>query len=389
MHEHASTQSTPAPRAVAPRPRLARGAALAALALALAGAALAATRIEIAGHWQGVFLLAPPPDGGRLELKDDLFLGDGSRLIAGLSFSGVRRWLNAGPLGPGEPWLEVSWDEAQGNGVVRNHLADGTELVTLFSRFQDSSGKVTHGLFLGGALPDVAADPGEQNQSGMAYRDARGWAHVWCNTNEAAWDPARLADPIYPSSWKFLGSKLLIDDPARVVIQSSHELAVAGQPLQVERFAYFRAGSPWVRLGMRVLNAGDQPVPFSYAYGDEPWVGEFGSAKGNVGWTAGGIVRAEGQFDPAAGHAGILDVDSGVANFVAWAGEPPDLAYFANQPGLAVGGEGRPLASNEVFVGLEWGERLLAPGAQRTILLTLGLAPRGRDGVPFLPQGAR
>lgn len=364
---------------------------------ALAGAALlaaiallaAALDVRVSGHWHGIFLLLAK-EGPRLELKDDLFLGDGQRLVTGVSFSRLRRALSGAAVpSPGEPSLEVEWDEHAGSGVVRNHLGDGTEIVTLFARYEDSAGKTTHGLFVGGALPDVAADAALANQSGMAYRDARGWHHIWCNVNEGLYDVAeeRLS---YPSEWRLLGTRVLIRDRERVVIESSHELAVAGGVLRVDRFAYFRAGRPWFKLGIRILNAAETPIDYVYGYGDEPWVGEFGSAAGNVGWLQGEIVRVEGAVDVARHRwAGVLDEDSGLANFVSWVGgERPDVVYFANQPGLRQHPTAVPLASNEVFVGLEWRTRLL-PGESRSMLLALGLAAvDAATGIPFLPEGA-
>ncbi len=378
----------PAPPAPARRSRLGLAAAIS--ALAVAGLVAAITDVSILGHWHGLFLLRGKTLG-KLELKDDLVLGDGSRLVGGVSFSRVRRLLSAGgDAKPGEPWLELDWDTVEGSGIVRNHLADGTELVTLFARYEDSLGKIPHGLFVGGALPDIAADQALQNESGMAYRDARGWHHVWCNVNEAIWDPARNAVS-YPSEWTFLGSRVLIRDRSRVVIESSHEARIGGIPLRIDRFAYFTEGKPWFKLGIRVVNAGEQPARYVYVYGDEPWVGTFGSADRNVGWTAAGLVKGEATLDTRAQRwAGIYDEKSGIADFVAWVGgDLPDVVFFANEAGSANIEPGRPLTSNEVFIGLEWHGAALQPGESRSLLLSLGLADVDRaTGEPRLPGGA-
>jgi hypothetical protein len=358
-------------------------------AIGLAAAAVAATSFSIAGHWHGVFVLRGK-GGALLEVKDDLFLGDGSRLVAGVSFSRMRRLLSSSGAATEEtPALELEWDERSGSGLVRNRFGDGTELVTLFGRYEDSDGHAPQGLFVGGALPDVAADDALQNESGMTYRDARGWHHVWCNVNEGLYDHASNRF-VYPSAWRFLGSRVLIRDRDRVVLESSHEALIAGVPLRVDRFAYFRAGKPWFKLGIRVLNAGERQVRYTYAYGDEPWVGEFGSARGNVGWTADGVVRVEGPLDPARHRwAGIFDEDSDVANFVSWVGgDLPDLVFFSNHPGAQGAILGTPLDSNEVFVGLQWNERALAPGEDRSMLLSFGLAGIDGAGKPVIPEGA-
>ena len=369
------------------RARLALAAGVTAVALASLAAAM--TDIAIAGHWQGIFLLRGK-SGAALELKDDLFLGDGSRLLAGVSFSRMRRLLSReGHPMPGA-WLELEWDERAGSGIVRNHLGDGTELVTLFARYEDSLGKLPQGLFVGGALPDVAADGSAQSESGVAYHDARGWHHVWCNVNEAIHD-SKAQRISYPSEWKLLGTRVLIRDRDRVVLESSHELALGGSTLRMDRFAYFRAGKPWFKLGIRIVNAGEIPVAYTYLYGDEPWVGQFGSAKGNVGWSSDGIVREEALVDPRRHRwAGILDEDSAIANFVSWVGgDLPDLVYFSNHPGGKGAVVGTPLDSNEVFIGLQWNGRSLPPGEDDSLLLSFGLAALDeRTHVPLLPDGA-
>jgi len=51
------------------------------------------------------------------------------------------------------PRLELEWDEAEGAGIVTNHLADGRIVQTLFGRYVDDDGRTPHGLFVGGALP--------------------------------------------------------------------------------------------------------------------------------------------------------------------------------------------------------------------------------------------
>jgi hypothetical protein len=345
----------------------------------------------VSGNWQGIFLLVAK-EGVRLELKDDLFLGDGSRLLGGISFSRVRRaFFGAAPVVSSVPWLELDWDYAAGRGIVRNHFADGTELVTLFSRYEDSQGNQPHGLFVGGALPDVSADARNQDESGMSYHDSRGWHHVWCNVNEGIRDDAR-GEMSFPGQWKFLGARVLIHDRDRVVIESSHELPFSTGPVRMDRFAYFRAGKPWFKLGIRLVNAGDAPARYSYTYGDEPWVGHFGSSAGNVGWVRDAIVRTEGPLAPG-GHrwAGMLDEPTGIADFVSWIGEDlPDVVYFANQPGLNLARTGAPLHSNEVFIGLEWLGRRLAPGDSSSMLLSLGLAqpPPSPGALPVLPEGA-
>ena len=354
------------------------------VALAMAVALLATTRVKLGGAWYGLFLLERA-SGRPLELADDLKLGDGPRLIGGVGFA----WLHdlVRPAS-GQPRIDVDWDAETGGGVLTSHLGDGVILQTLFGRYVDDEGQTPRGLFVGGAIPEVAAVK-TQNQSGMALRDARGWHHVWCNVNEAMLDHAS-GRMIYPGQWKFGGSRLLVDAPDRVVIQSEHELDLGADHLRMERYAYFKAGRPFFRLGINIVNLGERSVKLSYAYGDEPWVGEFGSSAGNLGWTERGLVPVVAGIGTREEHwAGIVDTDSGIANFMSWAGAtPPDVVYFGNHPGTPRPEEvGAPLTSNEVFIGAEWRDRTIEPGETFGLRLVIGLAALRRDGAPTLPDG--
>ena len=368
---------------------LVRGArSLGIAALSAAAVALALTRIEVSGTWYGVYLLrgsgAQP-----LELKDDLLLGEGNRVIAGVSFSRVREIARAGDRVQRDgAWLESEWDEAIGRGIVRNHLADGTELVTLLSRFDNggADGVARHGVFIGGSLPDVALDVALQNESGMAYRERSGrWRHIWCNANEAVWDVAENRE-IDTWQYRYLGSRIVVQDAQRVVIESAHEVVVAGVTLRMDRTAQFLAGRPFVLLGVTIENVGARPVRYMFLYGDEPWVGNFGVAYGNLGWTADGIYSDEVQVNQLRHRvAGIVDTETGTANFLAWLGsELPDLVYISNDVGeLHLG---TPLASDHIFIGTEW-HRELQPGESRHVLLAVGMGERDPDGRLHAPAG--
>jgi len=373
------------------RARVLVGAGIA--ALSAAGLLLATTRIEIEGRWRGLFLLRAH-DGRMLELQDDLYLGDGSRLVAGVSFSRARRWIGAtAPApSPGEAALELDWDDRAGRGMVRNRMGDGRELVTLFGRYQDDVGGHPRGLFLGGAVPDVAGDLAHQDQSGMALLADGRWVHVWCNVNEALVDMDGALSTIPPSAFRFLGSRVLVQDARRVVLESNHEVTLRQGRLRMDRFAYFTAGRPFFRLGITITALGPGPVTYAYLYGDEPWVGRFGTSSGNAGWIDGAVIGIEGRLDPRrARWAGIVDLKSGFANYLEWLGDDfPDDVYFANQPGrFAEAAAAVPLASNEIFIGLQWVGRRLAPGEGRNMRLAIGLAEQDpATGKPRRPASA-
>jgi hypothetical protein len=359
------------------------------IAAVVAGVALVVTfatvKVTLSGRFYGLYLLTTT-SGRPLEIKDDLRLGDGPRLVWGASFGWIRELISRG--GGTLPRLELDWDAKAGGGVITNYLADREVVQTIFGRYVDSEGATPHGLFVGGAIAEVAAVTA-QNQSGMALRDARGWHHLWCNVNEGFAIAGRSA-LITPGEWTFEGSRVLVDAPDRVVLTSEHTLTVGTAKLRMERYAYFKAGRPWFRLGVNVMNVGDEPVSLSYAYGDEPWVGEFGSAEGNYGWTAQGIATTVTTIDPRTLQwGGIVDAKTGLANFMSWTLAPPDLAYFGNHSGTPMTQEiGRPLASNEIFIGLEWHDRVIEEGEMFSARITLGLAGARPDGLPTYPEGA-
>ncbi len=247
------------------------------------------TRFDITGRNEGLFLLH-----GRntlFELKDDLFLGDGDRLIYGVDYDSPAFFLSSlfntqSPSEkPGEPYLDVHWDDKDGSGYVVNHFGDGRKIFTSFSRFEDSDGLETHGLFVGGGLPaNVREDDMlKMNETGMAYFNGKRWEHLWCNVNEGLGSGKTML-PITPASWKFLGSRVL-NTGKSTAIESSHEAVVDGVPLRIDRYAYFRPGEPYFLLSIRIKNVGNEAANYYYCYGDDPWLGDFGSSKGNVGWT--------------------------------------------------------------------------------------------------------
>jgi hypothetical protein len=362
------------------RARTRRNAGLGALALAVF--LLATTQVTITGGLYGLYLLSRP-SGRPFEIKDDLRLGDGPRLLAGISFGPIHDRVHSGGS---LPRLRLEWDDAEGGGVVQNFLRDGTELQTLFGRFVDDDGKAPRGLFVGGAIADVAASMA-QSQSGMALRDEQGWHHIWCTANEGLAE-AGSTRVIQPGEWTFLGSRVLVEAADRVVLRSEHEIRLRDTTLRVERNAYFTAGRPFLRLGINMTNIGDRPATITYIYGDEPWVGVFGSAEGNLGWTEAGIIPVATPIDPHGSKwAGIIDTRTGVANFLSWDGTaPPTLAFVANHGGTPRPSElYKPLQSNEIFIGLEWRDREIAPGETFGLRLSIGLAATRPDGRPTVP----
>jgi hypothetical protein len=167
----------------------------------------------------------------------------------------------------------------------------------------------------------------------------------------------------------------------------------------MERYAFFSAGDIHFTLLTRIRNIGRTEANFSYVYGDEPWIGNYGSSRGDVGWFRDNIVNVEGPIDTDRyRYAGMFDYGNPLveeshnytrmASFVEWLGERPDVAFFSNNPGYFEDHK-VPLSSDTRFIGLQWGPKTLPPGASRTYVLAVGMA--GRDamsGFPVKPQVA-
>jgi len=359
------------------------------------------TRFNLTGRFEGIYILKGPP-GKLFELKDDLYLGDGCRVLYAIDFDSIRRnFLRKPPKHkPGEAYLDFEWDSGDGSGYVWNYMPDGRKMLTCFSRFESSSGKIVHGLFVGGGLPEETRgdDLLKMNETGMAYYDGKRWYHVWCNVNEAI-ASEDFPTAVIPAEWEFLGSSVLRAGLKSVLLTSSHRVVLAGVPFRVDRFAHFRAGDTFFILTIRVTNIGDHGTSFFYGYGDEPWVGNYGSSEGNVGWVKDRLIKYEGHADPGKyTYAGYFDygndaigeahTNSNIADFIEWFGDDrPDDVFFSNtvdEPDEEK--NPKPLYSDTRFIGLQWGPTPLAPGDSRTYILAIGMAGYDpKTGFPVKP----
>lgn len=361
---------------------------------------LTSVSFDITGSYEGIFLLKGNT-GSLFELKDDLYLGDGHRYIVGVDFEkGKQAFLELIRHNKHkEPYLYYEWNEKKGEGFVRNYLPGGKQLLTCFSRFEDDFGKEASGLFVGGGLPANVREDDivKMNQTGIAYNDGKRWFHIWCNANEAIFNSTLNA--IYPSAWKYLGSKILHHDETSLVIRSNHEVIIDEIPLRIDRFAYFRAGAPYFLLNIHIKNIGNKPVKYTYLYGDDPWLGNYGSAGGNVGWSGDGLYNFVGRLDIKKYHyAGYFDYGNdaigqghnftGMANFMEWFMDMEPFVYFSNGPFdiPPLSNELIPLNSNARFIGINW-ERTLKPNQLQTFTLAIGMAGHDpKTGFPVKPK---
>jgi hypothetical protein len=241
------------------------------------------------------------------------------------------------------------------------------------------------------------------NETGMAIKLGGKWFHIWCNANEGIAGGASPTKMIYPSEWDFMGSKVLFSSKRDIVLKSSHRTSLDGVPASIERFLFYKAGARHVLLAIRVTNVGDRPTGFYYVYGDEPWLGDYGTSKGNVGWSNDKLYYYASMVNPVThSTAGMADLGnplspyeqgrqfSGLANFISWIGlVRPAAVYFANREGDPHDESERiPLDSpNNRVIFCQWGPSALAPRQSATILMAIGMADRDqKTGLPVQPN---
>jgi hypothetical protein len=358
-------------------------------------------KFNITGSYEGIFLLKGEP-GALYEVKDDLYLGEGYRYIWGIDFEGLKHLasLMFNADADNQPHLEIKWNSKAGNGFIRNYLTGGKQLITCFSRYIDDAGKEVSGLFVGGGLPAnvLEDDVVKMNETGMAFYNGVRWYHIWCNVNEAIFTSD--AKPIYPSTWKYLRSSVLHQERKSVVLVSSHEVILDGQPLHIDRYAYFRAGAKYFVLQIVIRNVGKGPATYYYVYSDEPWLGNYGTSGGNVGWSGDGLHQYVGTVNSNKyNYAGLFDYGNDAigeghhftmtANFLAWFGSVKPAVYFSNGPSEVLKGTNAriPLSSNERFIAAQWGPRTLPPGQSEIYTLAIGMADRDPNtGFPVKPN---
>lgn len=352
---------------------------------------------------EGLFILEGG-DGYWLELVDDLAPEDAPRLIWAMPLYPFKKIVEASKCADSsQPCIDFRWNKERGRGFIRNTWPDGSKLIINLSRFRDSNGKSPSGIFIGGGLPPNDPDYRFTNneETGMAYFDGRQWHHVWCNSNEGLVSPDQPNIPSYPSDWAFKGSWVTENNGRDLTIESRHQLRLTGVPVDATRLLFYTAGNSYVILSTEITNRGKEPLPLQYMYGDEPWVGNFGSSAGDVGWMDRELIPAEreidtkqhtyfGMYDYGNELAGEEHRFSKIANFIEWEkGERPDKAYISNfSGGVKNHTTVVPLASlDNRYIGLQYGPKTLQPGESFTFTIAVGMAGHDRKtGFPVKPK---
>jgi hypothetical protein len=348
------------------------------------------------------FFILDGENGKWLELTDDLTPEDAPRLRWGMPRYPFKTIVEAETHGPG---LDFRWNKKNGRGFIRNSWSDGSKLVINLGRFRESNGKYPSGLFIGGGLPPSDPDYRFLNNeaTGMTYFNGLRWFHVWCNVNEGILSPASPFMPSYPSDWDFKGSWVRENDGKELTIESRHRLMLTGVPLDLQRVLFYTSGNKYVIIETEITNRGNVPVSFQYMYGDEPWIGDFGSSAGDVGWTGKELLFTErdmdtrrssyiGMFDYGNPLAGEAHNFTGIANFLEWdkgTNGRPDKAYVSDFSGGTMHGpKPMPLTSNtNRFIGLQWGPRTLLPGESYSFSIAVGMADIDpKTAMPIKPK---
>jgi len=352
---------------------------------------------------EGFFILQGE-DGNWYELTDDLVPEDANRLIWAMPLYPFRSKIFSTKCdNSSDSCVELRWNKRRGDGFIRNTWPDGTKLIINLSRFRDSQGKYVEGIFIGGGLPPSDPDYQQLNKeaTGMAFFNGRRWFHVWCNANEGVMSLQPYFIPVYPTDWTFKGSWVRENDGKNITIESHHELAINGQPMDVTRHIFYTSGNTYVILATTITSRGNNPVTFQYYYGDEPWIGNFGSSAGDVGWMGQELIKSEreidtrqntyfGMFDYGNDLAGEMHNFTGIANFIEWPRDNgPESAYISNfGGGLSEEGKSLPLNHpNNRFIGLKYGPQVLKPGETFSFTIAVGMAGNDpRTGFPVKPK---
>ncbi len=338
------------------------------------------------------------------ELTDDLVPEDANRLIWAMPLYPFKSFITTKKCdNSSQPCLDFAWDKTRGRGFIKNYWPDGTKLIVNLGRFRDSNAKYPNGIFIGGGLPPSDPDYQQLNQeaTGMAFFNGKRWFHVWCNSNEGVMSLQPYFIPVYPTDWTFKGSWIRENDGRNLTIESRHELTINGELMDVTRHIFYTSGNTYVILSTDITSRGSKPVTFQYYYGDEPWIGYFGSSAGDIGWMGQELIKSEreidtkkntyfGMFDYGNDLAGEMHNFSGIANFIEWPKDDrPESAYISNfGGGLTEEGKSPPLNHpNNRFIGLKYGPQTLKPGETFSFTIAVGMAHNDpRTGFPVKPK---
>jgi len=286
-----------------------------------------------------------------------------------------------------QPRMDVTFNEASGRGIVKQFHPDGSRLELSLARYEDPEAH-PRGVVIGGDFPvgDVGTDENREG-GGMALFDGNRWIHLWCSANEGI--AVSGGGAVHePHTWKYLSGRVVKTSSQEVIVESVHEVSLQGIPLRITRRLDMKAQDDFATLFMRVANQGDRQILYDYAYGDEPWVGQFGTSAGDVGWYEHGLVTREAHLTPRPAdligfvdrgnsYAGETQDYSGYANFIQWLRPIPTEVYFSNSF-YSVGARLLDSKDNRLL-NIVWKNQYLGPGESKNYVLRVGFIRPGED----------
>ena len=286
----------------------------------------------------------------------------------------------------------IDWDPAIGRGSVMQTTDEGRFTICLQCRYAGYTGGV---------------NVGSQNGSGFQWVPAvaiPGYPSInlFCAQDESLWD--RDAGREYDFGWSqnfgtgddgepllYRGGQVIDAGPDQAVLGSTN----AAGCYEVTKFLRWGAGEAFFVIATTVKNTCARDVRFDFWTGEDPWIGRYKSAEGDVGWFAGGLVEREAVIDPAEFRwGGLYDLGneasgekvgafSNVADFYmpSPTGPAPDRVLFAS--GFAHDAcevlPSYPLDNaGMIAFNLGWTGLRLAPGKEWTVVYAMGKARTGR-----------
>ncbi len=291
------------------------------------------------------------------------------------------------PVTPRSP-IQNGWDPDTGRGTITLTTPAGERLEI---RLQDGFEGYTGGLLLG-------------SMGGSAFRSwptdapagTRGLS-LWCAQDESLLLEQAERRLEYSHGWsenfgtgpdgvplRYLGGRVLHDSPDGLLLRAEN----AAMPFHLARWLQLLPdGTLLTRL--RISNVSEASIQFSFWEGEDPWVGDYGSSEGDVGWFAGALIRQEASLGASPGAClGMADLGDQPRAADPWPlaasflcldplSPKPDQLIFAN--GFAHGpdevSDNTPLSDQSpTAFNLGWTHMELAPGASWELRWAMGVA---------------
>jgi len=302
---------------------------------------------------------------------------------------------------PEAPGFHVGWDPAAGRGPIAQILPNGDRYtVCLHCGYPGYTGGLVIGGHGGSGFEWVPATPipgfpainlfCAQDESLMDRGSCREYDFGWSQNFGTGDDGVPLL---------YQGGQILEAGPDRVILGTTN----AAGCYSLTRFLRWGMGETFISMATTIRNTCDHPVAFDFWTGDDPWLGRYRSAEGDVGWYDAGLVEHETAVASGAFHAGGLydlgnaaagEVEgtfSNAADFIL-----PDPAHLPDRVIFASGflhdvSEVVPDApldpTSMIALNLGWIDVRLAPGQEWSVAYALGRAITGRPGdVPRPPD---